>query len=81
MVRTSRCFASDFSQLGGPEALVSVECFRCDLPFANFPFAHFQLFSTAKFVVASFNLEATRNWGSALHDQKGDGAAHLLAAC
>ncbi len=23
MVRTSRCFASDFSQLGGPEALVS----------------------------------------------------------
>jgi len=50
-------------QLGGPDALMGVERFRCILPFADFFFAQFQLCSTAKFFV----------------DQKGEGAAGLAA--
>jgi hypothetical protein len=59
MVRTSRCFGGISFQLGGPNALMSVERFRCILPFADFFFAQFQLCSTAKFFV----------------DQKGEGEA------
>jgi hypothetical protein len=50
-------------QLGGPNALMGVERFRCILPFADFFFAQFQFRSTAKFFV----------------DQKGEGAAGLAA--
>jgi len=50
-------------QLGGPDALMGVERFRCILPFADFFFAQFQLCSTAKVFV----------------DQKGEGAAGLAA--
>jgi hypothetical protein len=63
MVRTSRCFDGISFQLGGPNALMGVERFRCILPFADFFFAQFQLCSTAKFFV----------------DQKGEGAAGLAA--
>jgi len=80
MVRTSRCFAGISFQLGGPDALLGVVRFRCNLPFADFSFAHFQLFSAAKVFVVSSNLEATRKCGSQAQAQKGERAARLVAA-
>jgi hypothetical protein len=79
MVRTSRCFAGISFQLGGPHAIVSGERLRCYLQFSDFPFARF--FSTAKFFVASSDLEATSKYGSEAHRQKGTEAARLVAAC
>jgi hypothetical protein len=60
---------------------MDVERFRCNLRFADFSFVRFQLCSAAKFFVGSSNLEATSKCGSQAHDQKGEGAARLLAAC
>jgi hypothetical protein len=81
MVGASRCFASEFLQLGGPETLVSVERLRCALHFADFSSADFPSFSAAKFSVISSNLEATRTVAQSLTIKKGEGAARLLAAC
>jgi hypothetical protein len=80
MVRTSRCFAGISFQLGGPDALLGVVRFRCNLPFADFSFAHFQLSSAAKFFVLSSNLEAIGKCGSQANDQKGERAARIIAA-
>jgi hypothetical protein len=79
MVRTSRCFAGTSFQLGGPDTLVGVERFPCNLPFADFPFAHFELYSAPKFFVACFYLEGASKFGLALHDPKGEGAARSVA--
>jgi hypothetical protein len=59
---------------------MGVEPFRCNLPFADFSFAHFQLFSAAKVFVVSSNLEATSECGSQANDQKGERAARFVAA-
>jgi hypothetical protein len=80
MVRTSRCFAGISFQLGGPDTLKGVERFRNNLPSANFSFARFQLCSAAKLFVVSSNLEDTSTLVSEPHDQKGEGAARLVAA-
>jgi hypothetical protein len=80
MVRTSRCFAGISFQLGGPDALLGVARFRCNLPFADFSVAHFQLFSAAKFFAVFSNLEATSKCGSQANDQKGERAARFVAA-
>ena len=79
MVRASRCFAGISFQLGGPDALMGVERFRCNLPFAD-SFAHFQLSSTPKFFVTPSDLDATSKCGSNAHYQQGESAALLLAA-
>jgi hypothetical protein len=81
MVRTSRCFAGTFLQLGGPDTLEGVERVLCKLHFTDFFFARFRLSFTPKFFVTSSNLEATSKCGSDAHDQKGESAAGLLAAC
>jgi protoheme ferro-lyase len=39
MVRTSRCFARLLSQFDGPDALVAVRRYLCDLHLADFSFA------------------------------------------
>jgi|HubBroStandDraft_6_1064221.scaffolds.fasta_scaffold410747_2 hypothetical protein len=78
MVRTSRCFVRNFFQLGGPHALVGVERFLCHLRFSNFLFARFS--STAKFFVASSDLESMNRCGSAANGQEGEEAARFVAA-
>ena len=78
MVRTSRCFTRNSFQLGGPHALVGVERFRCHLRSSNFLFARFS--STAKFFVASSDLETTNKCGSAVNGQQGEEAACFVAA-
>jgi hypothetical protein len=78
MVRTSRCFVRISFQLGGPHALVGVERFRCHLRFSNFLLARFP--STAKFFVASYDLESTNECASAANGQKGEEAACFFAA-
>jgi hypothetical protein len=80
MVRTSRCFAGIFSQLGGPDTLVGVERFRCNLPFADFSFALFQLYSAANFFVTCLCPEGTSKFALEPHDKKGEGAARSAAA-
>jgi hypothetical protein len=77
MVGASRCFAGISLQLGGPQALVGVERFRCHLRFPDFLFAHF--FSTAKLFVASSNLETTNKSDSTANGQKGEEAARFVA--
>jgi hypothetical protein len=81
MVGASRCFASNFSQLGGPDALEGVARFRCLLSFADFSFAHFRSLSTAKSFLLFFNLKATRNVVQRFTFIKGEEAARLFAAC
>jgi hypothetical protein len=81
MIRTSRCFAGSSFQLGRPDTLKGVERFHCNLRFADFSFAHFQLFSAANFFGVSSDLEATSQCGSQVYDQKGERAARLVAAC
>jgi hypothetical protein len=81
MAGASRCFASEFLQLGGPDALESVARFRRALPIADFSFARFQLFSATKTFAISSNLDGTILFGSAPHHHEGEGAARLLAAC
>jgi len=80
MVRTSRCFAGIFLQLGGPDALLGVVRFRCNLPSADFFLAHFRFFSAAKVFALSSNLEATSKCGSQANDPKGERAARLVVA-
>jgi hypothetical protein len=77
MVRTSRCFAGIFLQLGGPQALVGVERFRCPLRFSDFLFARFC--STAKFFEPSSDLETTNQCGSAGNGQKREESARFVA--
>jgi hypothetical protein len=59
---------------------VGVERFPCNLLFADFSFAHFQLYSAPKFFVACFYLEGASKFALASHGQKGEGAARLIAA-
>jgi hypothetical protein len=81
MAGASRCFASEFLQLGGPDALESVARFRRTLLVANFFFAHFPSCSAPKFGLISSNLEATLNVAQCFTFKKGEEAARLLAAC
>jgi hypothetical protein len=80
MVRTSRCFAGIFSQLGGPDTLVGVERFCGNLPSADFSFALLQINSASDFFVTCFYLEGASKFALESHDQKGEGAARLAAA-
>lgn len=77
MVRTSRCFEPEFSQLGGPDTLEGVERLRCNLPFADFSFAFFRLYCAAKVIAVSCNLEGASKF--TVDDPKGEGAASLAA--
>jgi hypothetical protein len=79
MAGASRCFASEFLQLGGPDALVSGERLRCVLYLSDFPFTHFHLSPAARFLVTLSNLEAASRWASELHDQKGEEATAFVA--
>jgi len=74
MSRTSRCFVGTFFQLGGPDTLVGVERFPRNLPFANFSFAHFQVFSVAKFFLPTSKplVSVASKCGPEAHDQKGN---------
>jgi len=80
MVRTSRCFAGTSFQFGGPDALVGVERFPCNLLFPDFFFAQFRFYSAPKVFVTCFHLEGESKFVLAPHDQKGEGAACLTAA-
>jgi hypothetical protein len=57
---------------------VGVERFLCHLRFSDFLFARF--FSTAKFFVASPDLEATNKCSPEANGQKGEEAARFVAA-
>src|SRR5258705_13350573 len=77
MVRTSRCFAGTSFQFGGPDALVGVERFPCNLLFPDFFFSQFRFYSAPKVFVTCFHLEGASKFVLAPHDQKGEGAAGL----
>jgi hypothetical protein len=57
---------------------VGVERFPCHERFSDFLFARFS--STAKFFVASSDLETTNRCGSAASRQKGEEPARFVAA-
>jgi hypothetical protein len=59
MLRTSRCFAGIFFQLGGPDALLGVERYPYQFHFADFLFAsftHIALRSLTRFFFATHAL-------------------------